>query len=383
MALPRLEDFAGASATLNSGLGWLQVMGAVSRDGSGRGSGAGGDNFVADSSNTYSNDQYSQLVFIGGVSPEPQVRGSGTSGGGTASCYFMYAGGGSIGIGKYVNTSFTDKGSVVSSLTANDLYRLEASGTGLTLKKNGTNVTTATDASLTSGAPGPGMDTTTVDNWEGGNLGASSITGTASGSFALTGAAQDTVLIQAAASGLFSISGSATGVVGTAPISGVAGGVFGLTGTATATSLVQGVATGTFALAGSAAATALVQGAASGTFALSGSAQGIVGALAEILGAAAGAFALSGAAQGRTMPDVGGGSSRKKRRGGLLFEQAALEKLEQMENSAERAATAPAREGVRKASTPRVIEVSVAPMVTADDREEEELVLALFVERFF
>lgn len=174
MALPRLEDFAGASATLDAGLGWLQVMGAVSRDGTGRGSGPGGDNFIADASNTYDNDQFSQLVYLSGNSPEPQVRGSGS--GATASCYFTYSGGGSTGIGKFVNNVFTDKGSVVSSLTGNDQFRLEASGTGFTLKKNGATIHTATDASLTSGAAGPGMDLATVDDWEGGNLAAPAIT---------------------------------------------------------------------------------------------------------------------------------------------------------------------------------------------------------------
>lgn len=175
MALPRLYDFAGAAGSI-AGDGFTMlttISSGVARDGSGHGvSIAGGDSFAFDNANTYSNDQYSQESVSSGASgsPETTVRCSGTG-----SCYFSYNNSpGLLGIAKFVSGAFTDKGSVSGSLAINDVVRIEASGTTLTLKKNGTSVFTASDSSLTTGAPGPGLDGNSgvvIDNWEGGNLG--------------------------------------------------------------------------------------------------------------------------------------------------------------------------------------------------------------------
>lgn len=179
MALPATEDFTGAAAALGAGYQQTAMPTSVGRtldkDGSGHGtvSATGSDTFAYDTANTYNDDQYSQEVInsLTGGSPEPIIRASGT--GNTGSGYFTYYTGAAIGIGKYVGGAFTDKGSSAGSYTAGDLVRIEATGTNLTVKKNGASATTATDSGLTSGAAGPGLDGSSpilIDDWEGGNM---------------------------------------------------------------------------------------------------------------------------------------------------------------------------------------------------------------------
>lgn len=182
MALPKQEPFTGTAGDLTSGYTQMSAATSVGRDGSGHGTASvAGDAFAFDNVNTYDPAQYSQelVVSTSGGSPEPIVRASGTEGAATRSCYFAYFSGGAIGIGKFVNNGFTDKGSVAGSWAASDLARIETDATnGITLKKSGATVTTATDSSLPSGAAGPGIDNTTailIGAWEGGNVTAAAV----------------------------------------------------------------------------------------------------------------------------------------------------------------------------------------------------------------
>lgn len=75
---------------------------------------------------------------------------------------------------KYVTGTFTALGNDLNGLSVTDVRRLEAFGTSITWKTNGTTVFSITDSSLTSGSPGiAGYNvgtTSRLDNWEGGNL---------------------------------------------------------------------------------------------------------------------------------------------------------------------------------------------------------------------
>lgn len=55
--------------------------------------------------------------------------------------------------------------------TAGDVLKLEAAGSDLTVYRNGSSVATASDSALTTGAAGIWAWDTTIDDWEGGNLG--------------------------------------------------------------------------------------------------------------------------------------------------------------------------------------------------------------------
>lgn len=130
------------------------------------------------------------------------------------------------------------------------------------------------------------------------------VTGSSSGTFALTGSAAGAVAIAGASSGAFSLSGTATGAVQAV---GASSGTFALSGSATGAvgSNVVGASTGTFDLTGSAAGAVAVAGASSGTFALTGTATGT--AAQPNTGASSATFALSGAATGTVA--VAGASS--------------------------------------------------------------------------
>lgn len=118
-------------------------------------------------------------------------------------------------------------------------------------------------------------------------------TGTASGTFPLTGAAAGTGAIAGTASGTLPLTGSASGTVGSA-ITGSAAGTLSLSGSSSTTAKITGSAAGSLPLTGSATGTARVAGSASGSLPLSGSASATV----RIAAAASGSFALTGAATG-------------------------------------------------------------------------------------
>ncbi len=84
-------------------------------------------------------------------------------------------------LNKYVAGAGTNLGNTPSpDLTVGDTLRIEANGTSIVAKRNGTNkIGPITDSSITSGSAGvtgngTGTGGVRIDNWEGGNLGAAS-----------------------------------------------------------------------------------------------------------------------------------------------------------------------------------------------------------------
>lgn len=141
--------------------------------------------------------------------------------------------------------------------------------------------------------------------------GIAAISGTSSGTIALTGTAASTVLVSAASAGSLSYTGSATGVV---PVAATSAGAFNLTGSsAGGAPALAADATGSIAFAGSSTGTVGVSASSTGQFGLTGTAEGAVriavtgsGAFAlagssnaavRVSGDASGAFALTGSAQ--------------------------------------------------------------------------------------
>lgn len=96
-----------------------------------------------------------------------------------ASFYFAYAYRNvspnvDVEIGKYVSGTYTSL-TTTTGWVVNDVLRLEISGTTLTLKRNGSTLTTTSDSSLSSGSPGiSGYGSSSanakLDNWSGGDL---------------------------------------------------------------------------------------------------------------------------------------------------------------------------------------------------------------------
>lgn len=126
----------------------------------------------------FSNDQYAQvkLVAVGTVQdqvvgPAVRVAASAVTG------YTYWHSYNYTSMWKVVDASWTQLGSGdYDDATVNDVYRLEASGTTITPKKNGTTITPGaqTDSSIASGSAGLHgyIDGTAfrVDDWQGGNL---------------------------------------------------------------------------------------------------------------------------------------------------------------------------------------------------------------------
>lgn len=182
----RTDSFTRANSG-DLGSNWGVVTGftsktlAISSNQVGPGSSESSLCFQYWSADTFANDQYSEAkvlaistsVYIVAVT----VRSS-------SGALTQYSGGfmGSVygdthpRIWKWVSGSRTDL--AVNSgvdIAANDVIRLEVSGTGLTLKVNGVSQVTTTDSSVTSGKPGLeaqnslGNGTVLIDDWAGGD----------------------------------------------------------------------------------------------------------------------------------------------------------------------------------------------------------------------
>ena len=126
-------------------------------------------------------DQYSQATVVIVPSANGSVRARCAAQG----TQTYYAGGlnpNDFGAGdriwKYVGGVLTNIAFVAASIAANDVIRLEAEGSSLTLKLNGvTRVGPSTDTAIASGRPGLGaedvaIDVGILDNWSAGDLAA-------------------------------------------------------------------------------------------------------------------------------------------------------------------------------------------------------------------
>jgi len=166
------DPMSGAWATMTSLAALRIVSNAVGT--------SGGSN--ADSGSRYTasalpNDQYSQwqLTTSGTNDGGPGCRAAS----GALSGYFSGAHDGNSHIHKFVTGSFTQLTNEIGvSWTTNDVLLLQASSTTITLKKNGTQISTTTDASLASGAAWAFIFNGSIrfDNFECGDLTTETVT---------------------------------------------------------------------------------------------------------------------------------------------------------------------------------------------------------------
>jgi putative esterase len=185
------DDFNRANGALGGNWtamsdGALTIAGQVAKGGNGAYS---GDIRTAE---TYPADQSSQVEVTatqlsGGQWIGPAVRASGGGSNLYLGIYFWNGGSPELMLFKRTSGSFTQLGSSypVSALPAGTQLKLSAAGSTLTLSQNGTARITATDTSLTSGAPGiMAYGTGTADNWAGSGVATSgpyTVGGTVSG----------------------------------------------------------------------------------------------------------------------------------------------------------------------------------------------------------
>lgn len=201
MSLPRLEPFttadglffqesapwtpviAGWSLLPNNG-GWTHLAQIVTNRVCITSSTVG--IWVFDSANSYNADQYAQGVIHFTSSPNyvgVSVRNdtsdpNGTSSNAKKQLYYFEVSPttGDRYFAKKVAGTETQLGDSLVTVADSDLIRIEASGTTITCKINGSTIFTVTDSSLSSGAAGwggegNGATSMFLDDWEGGNLG--------------------------------------------------------------------------------------------------------------------------------------------------------------------------------------------------------------------
>lgn len=187
MALPATEDFAGASGVL--GASWTQqaTTGRVGRDGSGAGTlttTVAIDTLARWNADAFGNDQYAKFTIKALTTDtaycELQVRASADTGDSAFDGYYSYMDGSSTldhcGVGVFVNGTFNAVFSLSQAISVNDVMQLEASGSTITLKRNGSTIGSTTDSTRSSGSAGCGgywgsAAAPKWDDWEGGNLG--------------------------------------------------------------------------------------------------------------------------------------------------------------------------------------------------------------------
>jgi hypothetical protein len=136
-------------------------------------------------SNQYSTIQTTSTQLTGGQWIGAMVRAQGTGTGLYTGIYFWNSGSPELMLFKRINGAWTQLGSTYASgaLPAGTSLTLTATGSTLTFAQNGVTRITATDTSLTGGAPGIiAYGTSTADNWSGGNVvGTTTVGGTVSG----------------------------------------------------------------------------------------------------------------------------------------------------------------------------------------------------------
>jgi hypothetical protein len=129
---------------------------------------------------SFSNDQYAEakITQVGSVDQRMGVAVRAGAGNG----YLFQASSNLWLLAKLVNYSFTSLAQASWTLTAGDVIRIEASGTTITAKRNGSTVTTITDASHASGNPGVSGEGsaasgtyTLLDDWVGDDLTATAL----------------------------------------------------------------------------------------------------------------------------------------------------------------------------------------------------------------
>jgi putative esterase len=185
------DDFNRANGPLGSN--WTAMsdgaMTISSQAVAGGNSGTSGGTRTAE---TYASNQYSQVQvtsaqLTGGQWIGPAVRSQNGGQNLYLGIYFWNSGSPQLRLYKRTSGGFTQLGSSypTSGLGAGATLRLTAAGSTISFLLNGSPVITATDTSLTGGAPGiMAFGTGTADNWAGGNIAAGpsyTVGGTVSG----------------------------------------------------------------------------------------------------------------------------------------------------------------------------------------------------------
>jgi hypothetical protein len=154
------------------------------------GTNAGGNSGDIRTAETYTSDQYSTIQvtstpLTGSEWIGPMVRTQGTGSGLYVGIYYWNFGSPELMLFKRVNGAWAQLGSTYPSgaVAAGTQLTLTATASTLTFGENGVTVITATDTSLTGGAPGiMANGTATAGNWSGGSVvGSTSVGGTVSG----------------------------------------------------------------------------------------------------------------------------------------------------------------------------------------------------------
>jgi len=129
---------------------------------------------------TFAADQYAEakITQVGSASQRMGVAVRA----GAGSAYVLQAGSSGWVLAKLVNYGYVELGTGAWTLSAGDVVRVEASGTTITAKRNGSTVTTVTDASHASGNPGVSGEGsaasgtyTLLDDWVGDDLTSASL----------------------------------------------------------------------------------------------------------------------------------------------------------------------------------------------------------------
>lgn len=185
MPLPASDSFTNTNGTLltTHNSSWTFQSGTIVIQGNAAATNsAARDCFASWNADTFNDDQYSQgtilTVTVGEYAGVACRMASGT----IDTNYHYYSESGVSYFQKLVDGTYTQFGSTGSGFASNDVVRIEASGTTITPKLNGTTDTSVggavTDSSIASGAAGiggygvVGASGTRIDDWEGGDLGA-------------------------------------------------------------------------------------------------------------------------------------------------------------------------------------------------------------------
>jgi hypothetical protein len=167
MALPATDNFNRADAG-SLGANWTeQTNGAKIVSNAAHGVNTSVDQRAYWNADVFDGDHYSE-VLVSLVVGGPIVRAQ--SGANTA--YLLQVQGANYILYKVVAGSYTGVGSGSGS-SAPATWRLEVTGTSIDVISNGSTVATHSDGTISGGSAGIYLDApgTTLDDWEGGNLG--------------------------------------------------------------------------------------------------------------------------------------------------------------------------------------------------------------------
>ena len=175
MALPATDNFNRADGALGSN--WTVALGGfLIASNAVRANNAGDESGALWNADTFANDQYSQATYTLGWGDDIGVAVRVSGSGGSAKYYLLYIEGSNGYFGKVFNGVYSEFAFLSGGFANNDVIRIEAEGTTIRAKRNGTTVSSTTDTTITTGAAGLSAynsgGAARIDNWEGGNLGA-------------------------------------------------------------------------------------------------------------------------------------------------------------------------------------------------------------------